>query len=344
MPTTIVFFAAILAMTELFLHLGLHKTGTTHLESVFHVNNEALRAAGVGFIRTGEHRKFALEKRLDSVGGTILNPAGSGQEAAKLAERLAMPKVLISDENIIGKCGAFSKEGLPYASLAKNLRLAIRNLGQKRRVHIWLSVRNYADWLESCYLQTFKHKTFGNFEDFLKKADVTRLSWPTLVRDLRRALPSASLLVWPYEVYRADPGPVMDAIEHEIGARLEARPNEDRNPSFSDLARLILETTKGQYRTPQDLDKMHRFLKKEFGSAKGYGRSPLLDAETRASLTRRYQQDWAEVAAMAGTGFRCIGTVDGSPGIPAASSTSDNPNGYDGLAKRVKGWRSSKEP
>ena len=256
-------------MNELLLHVGLHKTGTTHLEAVFHANHEALRLAGIGFIRTGEHRKFALERRLDAVGGMVLNPAGAGQEAAKVAERLAMPKVLVSDENIIGSCGTFSKEGLPYASLAKNLQRAIRHLGRKRQVRLLLSVRNYADWLESCYLQTLKRKTFDDFEGFLKKVDLAKLSWPSLVRDLRRALPDATLLVWPYDAYRADCNPVIDAIEQEIGARLESRPNEERNPSFSDLARLILEITQGKYRTEQDLAKMHRFLKMEFGADKG---------------------------------------------------------------------------
>lgn len=284
-------------MALLHLHLGAHKTGSTFLQKTFLANISNLEAAGISYISLAESRSLVL-------------PALQGRSAPARATRDCRDlfaarwsqhdAVLLSDENLLGSLYRFSAGRGLYPSSQANLRSFVAILGEDVEVILYLSVRSYAAWLQSAYLQMLKRKRLVAFADFVKTVHLSALSWVGLVERLARAVPRARIVIWSYELFANDNAGVVSFLSEKMGAVdmrvVEARPN----PSLSAIAHEVLMTCSQAGIGESDIQSLLKYLQAHLSVAKGYAKPVLLGPGEISLLDRRYKAHLRQLRQLPG--------------------------------------------
>jgi hypothetical protein len=226
------------------IHIGAHKTATTHLQETLTALRPALAAQGVDYIPNSlvRGRKLApnLWRRRPITRLPIIGPARMREALEAVLEplRLGPSTVAISEENILG---------VPHQLLATPIyghaalhvaRLA--SLGQRAEIEIFLSIRSYDMLLPSAYAESLKHAPpgVGGFEALRARLLAAPPSWFDLVSRIRAAAPEVPLRIWRQEDYRANAHAIMQAFcGCEIGVLPEiSDPTWTRSPSAEGIA------------------------------------------------------------------------------------------------------------
>jgi hypothetical protein len=197
-------------MRQLYVHAGLHKTGTSSVQAFFHAHREVLRGHGLLYPHTGivpaypGHHNLAWElagdRRFDSRRGTV---------SALFSEIRAFDgDVLISSEDFEGS--------LAQPSRWKALRELAQQSGFELKLIVFL--REQASYIESLYLQNLVlgcGECFSNdLEECLKHGELRKRDWrfhfnyQNLIALLIKSLGSEHVIVRDY-----DPAGAMDAID-----------------------------------------------------------------------------------------------------------------------------------
>jgi len=188
------------------LHIGAHKTATTHLQACLEQNCEALAARGIG-IFTPVDAKGVLREATAALRADLYTRHPHRRDplaSIRLKRRFRSlqrwhPTLVLSDENIIEwMANLFS--GRFYPDAGKRISKLIRNTGI-RPVSVFLSVREYGSFFSSAYAFQTGRTVLPNPEKAARVCQEMQRGWPELVSDVLSALPGVPLKVWRHEAY-----------------------------------------------------------------------------------------------------------------------------------------------
>ena len=181
------------------LHLGAHKTASTHLQKCLRVALDGAQNAcflGPSEMRTAPFGFEALAARGPG------DPAGA-EAAAALRRRIAgVPCVVISEENVLGTAHApkMLREARFYPRADARLAHLVAGLGAAR-VRLHLAVRDPAGFLVSAYCQRLYAGQVLPFAAFLGGLSPDRLRWSEMLGRLLAVPGVAGVTLWRYEDY-----------------------------------------------------------------------------------------------------------------------------------------------
>ena len=212
-------------MTQWRIHIGAHKTATTHLQATLERISEALRQDGVA-VATMTQLREATGPLLRRPGlRARLMPRVPGSDLATVLGALGRgaDRVVLSEENWIGE--AFEGAACPpYPDATRRLSRIVQAL-PGRDVTLYLAVRHPAEFASSVYAEALRHHP--------GKVDALRMRhywlaaetpWSDLIARLQTACPSAAIVVWRYETYRARR---QEITERLVGLNLPPLPEID---------------------------------------------------------------------------------------------------------------------
>lgn len=266
----------------LHLHIGAHKTATTHLQATLIKHRALLAEAGVQFERPDNIRAVIGPGRRAAV---QMGPFPSFRRAGASRRLAALDqgrnRLVISDENSLGLCPELFQRELLYPTAYR--RMAIwRRLAAQREALIYLCIRNYGAFFSSAYVQTIRNKPIVA-PDSDSLASLARMPrrWGDIIQDIRCALPGARLRVWTFEDHFAL---LPDLLQEKTGLTLQpvrrrpmATPSTDAIAAFRSVAR----------RRRQPLDK----LAKEHPITDENPKFSLWSAAQSKALTEMYEDD-----------------------------------------------------
>lgn len=172
------------------IHIGVHKTATTALQSFFQQKSSDFLASGV--------RYYSLKEMRQSL--TPLFLSAETEAAEKLdtvIENCGCPTVFMSDENIVGAAADIRRGKLYPKSGERLLRFAGRHRDKKLTLVIVL--RDPASLVPSLYCEYLRHNPFISFEDYVADFDMGRISFREIF-SWTRALPKGvEVLFLPFE-------------------------------------------------------------------------------------------------------------------------------------------------
>ncbi len=186
------------------LHVGAHKTATTHLQATLIRHRDRLVEAGVQFERPDDIRALLGPGRRAAV---QMGPIPSFRRAIA-ARRLARldqgrRRLIVSDENSLGVCPEIFERELLYPTAYRRIT-AWRCLAKRRDTVVYLCIRNYAPFLSAAAAQIIrKRPAFAPSADSLAALAKMPRRWGDVIGDIRRALPGARLRLWAFEDHQA---------------------------------------------------------------------------------------------------------------------------------------------
>lgn len=187
------------------IHLGAHKTASTHLQQTLQALAPAMLAAGIHY--SGPQQWRGGLARLGPLLGAGMAP---GRRRGRLRWRLdriaeTWPGVVISEENILGSLrreGLMGPGNLVYPDAVPRLRRLLGML-RHRLATICLAVREPTAFLTSAFSMQLQGGVELDFGAYLAGFDPVALSWAGLARRLLAVRGVARLVVWRYEDYAA---------------------------------------------------------------------------------------------------------------------------------------------
>lgn len=200
------------------IHVGAHKTATTHLQETLTLVRDSLAARGVDFIPNPLVRETGLALRLwerrPLARLPFVGPAHMRDAIGATVEplRLGPDVVVLSEENVLGRPQQIFSEPF-YPQVGQTIgRLA--SLAGRAELVLFLSIRSYDTFLPSAYAEHLKHSAPppGGFEAMRERLVARPPSWADLVRRIRAAAPTARLRIWRQEDYRANDAAIMAEV------------------------------------------------------------------------------------------------------------------------------------
>ncbi len=180
----------------LHLHLGAHKTATTHFQNVME-SNRSLYEKAAHYVAMNEFRENITHDQ------KLLNPLYSN-EINKYLNTLTQTErhsLIISEENIIGEAIDIYHSTLLYSNIKKRINRLKHFISQFSDVNIWISIRSMDAFIPSLYCESLLHWGFRRFG--LVFSGQYAQSWVPVISVLRESFPGAKINIISYDNYRA---------------------------------------------------------------------------------------------------------------------------------------------
>jgi len=183
------------------LHIGVHKTGTTHLQQSFMAVRPALVERGIQFYGPTLLRKGgrSLKARLDN---------GRAETLLRGSDRL-----VISEENFIGSL--YVRDGQIPRVLYRHAEDRLKQFAESLApdgLDVFLCIRDPASFLSSAYGQVLMGGMVKDAAEFVAENPMSRADWVFLARRIAKTPGLRRLVVWRYEDY----GTLFDRIAAEM--------------------------------------------------------------------------------------------------------------------------------
>lgn len=187
------------------LHIGAHKTATTHLQRSLLSQQQALIDAGIRYYGPANLRRTG--KGLGDIFGlnVYTKPPEPTRNRADQADFMFKDghRLILSDENFIG--ALHDKQGNIIAPLYPNTAERIAALASAvgaGPMDVCIGLRNPASFLKSAYSQALMGGLPITFSDYLSKNPLDQIYWPGLVARVRSAAGVGRVTVWAFEDYK----------------------------------------------------------------------------------------------------------------------------------------------
>ncbi|MFS4437729.1 hypothetical protein ACMA5I_05905 [Paracoccaceae bacterium GXU_MW_L88] len=294
-----------MAEAEWRLHIGAHKTATTHLQDTLAAMADALAAQGVAYLPRDAVRPI-LQKHLwrpnwrYQFGGAAFE-RGIAEDLAALS---GLPVRIVSEENILGRCAQIL-DAQPYPRLEQRVPQIVRGMAEGAPVRLFLSIRCFAGlapgaYAEGLHLRQCRPCYLTAFRERITEAPPR---WTGIVDRLRAALPDTPITIWRQEDYGDHASHIIAALTGLPRAVFDDMPDLPPPQITQTPSAAAVVDMEGRYRRFQPkaawraetaaivraMPVSDRFPKFD----------PLLDAE-KAALQAAYAEDWAALAQMDG--------------------------------------------
>lgn len=300
--------------TEVILHGGFHKTATTHVQGILKRNENYLARQGVRYAHHRLTRKeFTVPVQLNGYlhlgipRRRKIDDAGLRAMTTAFFKKLSKggpDRVILSDENFAGHCGQCVRGGALYTFRHEFMGTFAREIPfVVSEIH--LAIRHHADFFAAAYVEFLRSlKANAQASRFVSETDMkrdvleNRPSWADVLADVRDALPSAKIVVWRYEDYRALSDQILTNLcgpKVDI-SRLKTPKSNNQRPTASGeaVARMLAAHDAGGLAQLVD---QRVALQEAHPRGRDWGRYDPWDAAERADLGETYDQDWARICA-----------------------------------------------
>ena len=191
---------------QVILHIGAHKTATTHLQQALQgaradLRKEGVRVFGPSQLR-GKGKTLAERFSLPHVS----RPENAGDDAeAMLAEMLSgADRLVLTEENFVGVLNRNgSKLNVPLYPNAVERIAALGSVVAPDGIDLFLGIRGPAPFLNSVYSQVLLSGHAIKPAEFRSKNTLSDINWARYVERLSQITKIRSFIVWPFEDYAA---------------------------------------------------------------------------------------------------------------------------------------------
>jgi len=278
------------------LHIGAHKTASTHLQASLNAAALDLAAAGVRFYGPDYLRKQG--RTLPQMFG--LAEAEARRPAPDQARFLAKDghRIVLSEENFCGPLhDGRGQMAIPLYPLAEARVGALVHALNPLPVDLFVAIRDPARFVTSAYSQMLMGGHVMPFRAFRAANPFRRIGWAALIGRLRAVPGLRSLTVWQYEDYSATFGQIVSGLVGADAAAVVAPQARHAHRSLSARAvRATLASHKAGDAGDLALIARNRFP----ASSDGSDRFDPFSPDDHAASERLYAAQVAKIAAMPG--------------------------------------------
>lgn len=197
------------------IHIGAHKTATTHLQEVLDAHRLALSRAGIHYPDNGRLKRLGSAPALRDAWWKNLRQVRMlriRRIMRTIESEATHPVVLVSNERLMGSIEGLWGENY-YPDAPERLKELVSAIDSTKAT-VFLSLRSHASFLPSAYCQCLRTQLWDvpPLRELEPRSLANLNTWTDLVRRLKRACPGVRLVAWRFEDYLRDPCKYMDLL------------------------------------------------------------------------------------------------------------------------------------
>lgn len=292
---------------KVFIHFGAHKTGTTYLQRLMAGNSDFFNRRNSRFLAK-KNAKPAINSLIQwhwDLNKGADAPENPDEFVKFLKELKSGPgeSVFLSYEGLLGRMD-LGRTGSIYPSAHLSSKLIKEQLGGCD-IKVAFCIRDYSDFVESCYKWLVKDGIQRSFDKFYEGIDKSSLSWIPVVQALYDNFGKNNVYLWLYEDYRVKPMEIEremlnffygDVAEGELQYNIEPEANVSFNErSLNTMLWLNRKISKNEDLTASERKALKNALKKAmpkvFTKENDPNKPVLLDPKERERLHDAYLRD-----------------------------------------------------
>ncbi|WP_281967281.1 hypothetical protein [Roseovarius nanhaiticus] len=291
-------------------HGGVHKTATSHIQSILQRNAGRMRKSGVHYVHHRDTRKeYTFPTQLNGYEKLGLDYKTKmpddllAQKARDFFDGIGAgpgARIVLSDENMPGHSGHCVRSGQLYNRRDVLIPIFAQHIPYPvTEVH--LAIRNYADFFASTFIEFLRSAKGENVipEAQMKRAVLSNLpSWSGFIDVIETCFPQAHLTIWRHEDFRDLSNVVIGNLcgpDIDVDALVSPKRQRGR-PSASHRAvqELLIEIERsgGEAALARRVE-----IQDAYPRGPDYPGYDPWSASERAHLTRLYDRDTAEIGA-----------------------------------------------
>ncbi|MEO0342538.1 MAG: hypothetical protein AAF198_03800 [Pseudomonadota bacterium] len=212
------------------LHLGMHKTGSTFIQTTLKKNTRRLRKAGAFVIdhdfpeaRKVRRRAYTqIRNQTKAAAGAIETLKSINSEILERARKAGAQVVIDTNENYIGT--PLYTELLEKRSPAQFYPLAKDLIGyltqgiDRQSLTMFLMLRPHSAYLRSIYAEGIRNLVLQNtLDQFLHQVDLASISFADLIADIQQHVDAKNFYVFSSEDMNAGPPNWLKFVFKEVG-------------------------------------------------------------------------------------------------------------------------------
>jgi hypothetical protein len=178
------------------LHLGAHKTATTHLQQMLKSSQEYLYQRGVALSTPTELRQKWMPSFFEYM------QSGDEKFLKEIRINQSYSSWIISEENFSGVSYDLKIQSGIYPNLQKRLEL-FKNIFKEHEIEIFFSIRSYHEFYRSAYLEVVRNRGYLPFEEFYNEERFKDNSWVSVIEAMVELCGEESITLWRYEDFRS---------------------------------------------------------------------------------------------------------------------------------------------
>lgn len=273
----------------LHLHLGVHKTATTHFQQAL---IDVSDRAPVEYTVVSNQRFRAKVTHANR----FLDSRNSSELHNYLRDLLSVEsKVLVlSEENLIGEAKDFVNACMLYEKAEMRLVAFSSLLPKDINIKVWLFIRSLDSFLPAIYCEYLRHWPYVPFERVL--GGVYKHSWVPLIQTIRSIMPGAEINVLNYDSYQTLAPKMLSAM---TGIRLHSLSMDTRviRPRLTDSAVQLSKCLPGRLPSSWRIRMLEwtSSISRRSGASSGFASLSQVVAEELRSV---FQEDLEEIRSI----------------------------------------------
>lgn len=286
---------------KIHVHLGVHKTATTFIQSQLHDNRALLAGGHIGFagiwaVRRQFTAAFDRMSWLEPVLQHLTRPRLAKKLDSLIGSHRKAGTFILSDENLLGLISANYWLGRLYPRAGTRVRV-LDSLLNGHDVRYFLSIRRYPDYLTSSWLQLASRGKAPPFERYRAKFAPASRGWAEVVADISRACGPDRLTVWTYDWFSDDPARVFGLLAPGVHFAVpEEELRRDVLPSLT-LKGLKVITQLENHLSQDELIRLSRLIR-TFPFDEPNPRLEITDPGLLSAYEEKYQSDLMKIRAL----------------------------------------------
>jgi hypothetical protein len=236
-----------LAIMDVILHVGAHRTATTSFQKVLQLNKARLADHGVA-VWTPQQTRSAGFSALSHAPGDMGPQARERAQRASMAMRMEMTRLrgqgiktlLISEENTIGTMRHNLMAGALYPELGARLGRYLPGIGVDLR-QIWLGIRCPSTLWPSAIAYGITAMMPVPSVERLGMLAHSRRSWRDVITWLTKSAPQARVQAWQFETWAAENDMLIAQLLGLPDGALRPAPRQNRSKSAAELRMIVAE-------------------------------------------------------------------------------------------------------
>lgn len=177
---------------KLHLHLGAHKTATTHFQNVLETNR-SFYPKDTNYVSMQSMRNHLVWGKNNTL---VWHRSGNYLKSLLNTHHSVL---IISEENISGETKDIFTHSSLYEKLEPRLTSLLEFISQFEEIEIWFSIRSMDSFLPSIYCESLKHFPYNRFNRVYQGH--IEHSWVPVIQQIRNVLPCSRINILRYENY-----------------------------------------------------------------------------------------------------------------------------------------------
>lgn len=282
-------------------HLGVHKTATTFIQSQLHETRSLLAEGRIGYagiwvVRRQFTRYFDRLAWFDSIWKWLTRPYLARKLDAILAGYARSDTFILSDENLLGLISANYWTRRLYSQAGRRVAM-LEAAAKGHDINYFIAIRRYPDYLTSSWLQLASRGKAPPFDRYRARFSPQSRGWAEVVADIARVAGPDRVTVWTYDWFSADPARAFQLLAPGVQFAVpDEELRRDVLPSLSTKGLKVI-TCLADHLSEAELKHMSRLMR-TFPFDEPNPRLEITDSDLLAAYEQKYQDDLRRIRAL----------------------------------------------